>query len=73
MKSASWIHDTYCPPPATGPPSPSRAIRSSTSKTPPRSGLITIAERRATCRVCGVTASRCAASQQRAMRTLNSQ
>ncbi|GAA1583354.1 hypothetical protein GCM10009828_004300 [Actinoplanes couchii] len=72
-KSCSWIHETYCRPPATGPPSPHRTRPLSTSKMPPRSGLITIAARSATLRVCGVAAFSCSASQFRAIRMLYSQ
>jgi hypothetical protein len=73
VKSSSWIHDTYCPPPATGPPSPRRARRDSTSNTPPLSGVITMAARSATLRVAGTFASSSSRSHARAMSTLNAQ
>ena len=73
VKSSSWIHDTYCPPPATGPPRPRRAIVDRTSNAPPLPVLITIAVRSATLRVRGAVASACARSQARAMSTLNAQ
>jgi hypothetical protein len=44
------------------PPSPNRQSRSSTSNTPPASGLITIAERSSTVRVFGRASSVAAAS-----------
>lgn len=72
-KSVSCSHDTYCAPPATGPPRPSRAMPRSTVNAPPRSGLITTAVRSAARRVAGVSAAVCAASQFRAISTLYAQ
>lgn len=72
-KSSSWIQETYCAPPATGPPSPKWASRDSTLHTPPRSGLMTFAERSAPLRVAGVGASACARSQFSAISTLYAQ
>ena len=71
MKSRSWIHDTNCRPSPAAPPSPRRTRPSKTSKMPPRSGLIVIAERSSTLRVAGTIAASQAASQSRATSTLN--
>jgi hypothetical protein len=73
VKSSPWIHDTYCRPPPTGPPSPRRAMRDSTSNTPPLPGAITIAARSATLRVAGTFASSSSRSHAWAMSTLNAQ
>jgi hypothetical protein len=67
MKDMNWR------PPAIGPPNPARVRPSSKSNIPPRSGLMIIALRSATLRVCGVFASFCAFSHALAISMLNFQ
>ncbi len=54
VKSSWCTHETYCRPSPAVPPRPRRTSASSVSNTPPRSGLIVIAERSAILRVRGV-------------------
>ena len=61
----------YCRPSPAVPPRPRRTSASSVSNTPPRSGLIVIAERSATLRVRGVDASSSARSHAVATSMLN--